>query len=76
MGRPDGKKPVAQRTARGRRVRAPAAGSVDHEVSGSDTYAPEVGFVDTFPIAADPAIGRAWLVHCYGMVGAGGQRCG
>src|SRR5213078_3449681 len=36
-----------------------------------DTYAPEVGFVDTFPVAADPAIGRAWLVHCYGMVGAG-----
>src|SRR5207244_13272681 len=36
-----------------------------------DTYAPEVGFVDTFPVAADPATGRAWLVHCYGMVGAG-----
>ncbi len=36
-----------------------------------DTYAPEVGFVDGFPVAADPATGRAWLVHCYGMVGAG-----
>jgi peptidylprolyl isomerase len=36
-----------------------------------DTYAPEVGFVDGFPVAADPAVGRAWLVHCYGMVGAG-----
>ena len=36
-----------------------------------DTYAPEVGFVDGFPVAADPASGRAWLVHCYGMVGAG-----
>jgi cyclophilin family peptidyl-prolyl cis-trans isomerase len=36
-----------------------------------DTYAPEVGFVDDFPVAADPASGRAWLVHCYGMVGAG-----
>jgi peptidylprolyl isomerase len=36
-----------------------------------DTYAPEVGFVDGFPAAADPATGRAWLVHCYGMVGAG-----
>ena len=22
-------------------------------------------------VAADPAVGRAWLVHCYGMVGAG-----
>src|SRR5207237_10854447 len=35
------------------------------------TYAADVGFVDTFPVAADAAIGRAWLVHCYGMVGAG-----
>jgi len=36
-----------------------------------DTYAPEVGFSDTFPAAVDPKFGRAWLVHCYGMVGAG-----
>jgi peptidylprolyl isomerase len=36
-----------------------------------DTYAPEVGFVGGFPAAADPATGRAWALHCYGMVGAG-----
>jgi peptidylprolyl isomerase len=36
-----------------------------------DTYAPQTGFVEDFPAAADPAIGRAWLTHCYGMVGAG-----
>lgn len=36
-----------------------------------DTYAPEVGFSDGFPVAVDPHLGRAWLVHCYGMVGAG-----
>jgi peptidylprolyl isomerase len=36
-----------------------------------DTYAGVTGFLDGFPVAADPAIGRAWLVHCYGMVGAG-----
>ncbi len=36
-----------------------------------DTYAPEVGFSDGFPVAREPRIGRAWLVHCYGMVGAG-----
>ncbi|HTV50788.1 MAG TPA: peptidylprolyl isomerase [Steroidobacteraceae bacterium] len=36
-----------------------------------DTYAPEVGFSEGFPAARDPKIGRAWLVHCYGMVGAG-----
>ena len=36
-----------------------------------DTYAPETGFSEDFPSARDPKIGRAWLVHCYGMVGAG-----
>ncbi len=36
-----------------------------------DTYAPEVGFSGGFPAARDPLVGRAWLIHCYGMVGAG-----
>jgi peptidylprolyl isomerase len=36
-----------------------------------DGYAPEVGHSDGFPAARDPARGEAWLVHCYGMVGAG-----
>jgi peptidylprolyl isomerase len=36
-----------------------------------DTYAPEVGFSEGFPAARDPKLGRSWLVHCYGMVGAG-----
>lgn len=36
-----------------------------------DTYAPEVGFSDGFPVALDPKLGRAWMIHCYGMVGAG-----
>ncbi|HVS76323.1 MAG TPA: peptidylprolyl isomerase [Steroidobacteraceae bacterium] len=35
-----------------------------------DTYAPQVGFSDGFPAARDPVFGRAWLVNCYGMVGA------
>jgi peptidylprolyl isomerase len=35
-----------------------------------DTYAPQVGFSDSFPAARDPDFGRAWLVNCYGMVGA------
>jgi len=34
-----------------------------------DTYAAQVGFVDGFPVARDSE--RAWLTHCYGMVGAG-----
>ena len=36
-----------------------------------DTYAPEVGFAGGFPVARDPAKKRAWLAHCYGMVGVG-----
>jgi peptidylprolyl isomerase len=36
-----------------------------------DTWAPVTGFVDGFPVAADPKTGRAWIAHCYGIVGAG-----
>jgi peptidylprolyl isomerase len=36
-----------------------------------DAYAPEVGFVAGMPAARDPQSGKAWLAHCYGMVGAG-----
>ena len=36
-----------------------------------DVYAREVGFCEGFPVARDPRSGRMWLVHCYGMVGAG-----
>jgi len=36
-----------------------------------DTYAPVTGFVDGFPVAADPATHQAWIAHCYGTVGAG-----
>jgi peptidylprolyl isomerase len=36
-----------------------------------DSYAPRTGFSAGFPAARDPATGLTWLVHCYGMVGAG-----
>ncbi|HEY6985516.1 MAG TPA: peptidylprolyl isomerase, partial [Rhodanobacteraceae bacterium] len=36
-----------------------------------DVYAPEVGFSNGLPAARDPKSGKAWLAHCYGMVGAG-----
>ena len=36
-----------------------------------DGWAPEVGFSGGFPAARDPKAGKAWLTHCYGMVGAG-----
>lgn len=37
----------------------------------ADGYADEVGFSDGFPVARDPRSGKMWLVHRYGMVGAG-----
>lgn len=36
-----------------------------------DGWAPRTGFVDGMPVAAAPKAGKAWLAHCYGMVGAG-----
>jgi peptidylprolyl isomerase len=36
-----------------------------------DVYAPEAGFSNGFPVGRDPNTGKTWLVHCYGMVGAG-----
>ncbi len=40
-------------------------------IDSRDAYAPEVGFVDGFAAARDPASGKAWMAHCYGLVGAG-----
>lgn len=36
-----------------------------------DVYAPEVGFSEGFPVARDRHSGKMWLVHSYGMMGAG-----
>jgi peptidylprolyl isomerase len=71
-GDPDVRKPVgaAQRTV-GAEFERPLRGLSVTKLPDTDTYAPVAGFVDGFPVAADPATGRAWLVHCYGMVGAG-----
>jgi peptidylprolyl isomerase len=40
-----------------------------HALKDPDTYAPRAGFDGDFPAASDGK--REWLVHCYGMVGAG-----
>ncbi|HEX5694479.1 MAG TPA: peptidylprolyl isomerase [Arenimonas sp.] len=42
-----------------------------HALPDRDGWAPQVGFVDGFAAARDPAAGKAWLAHCYGTVGAG-----
>lgn len=71
-GDPDGKRPVknAQKTLAAEFERT-SRGIAFTPLIDPDTYAPEVGFSDGFPAARDPKFGRAWLVHCYGMVGAG-----
>jgi peptidylprolyl isomerase len=69
---PDGKHPVkhASKTLAAEFERA-SRGVAFTPLIDPDTYAPEVGFSNSFPVARDPKFGRAWLVHCYGMVGAG-----
>jgi peptidylprolyl isomerase len=49
----------------------PSAGLALTTLGDGDVYAPEVGFSDGFPAARDRGRGRAWLAHCYAMVGAG-----
>jgi cyclophilin family peptidyl-prolyl cis-trans isomerase len=45
-----------------------SAGSFTRLKDG-DVYAPQVGHVNGFPAARDPASGQAWLVHCPAMIG-------
>jgi peptidylprolyl isomerase len=47
----------------------PAAGLPLDALPYRDTYADTVGFAAGFPTAESD--GKAWLVHCYGMVGVG-----
>jgi cyclophilin family peptidyl-prolyl cis-trans isomerase len=48
-----------------------AAGLPFHRLPDVDGYAAQVGFVDGFAVGRDPRAGLAWLLHCYGAVGAG-----
>jgi peptidylprolyl isomerase len=50
---------------------APVSAAAFTALPDQDGYAPQVGFIDSFPAARDPAAGRAWLAHCYGSVGVG-----
>lgn len=47
----------------------PAEGLAFHRLPDVDGWAAQVGFSDGFPVAREG--GRAWLAHCYGVVGAG-----
>lgn len=69
---PDAKRAIAgaQRTLPAEFERS-ADGLQFTPLPDADTFAPEVGFSAGFPAARDATSGLAWLVHCYGMLGAG-----
>jgi peptidylprolyl isomerase len=77
FGDPDAEDPAKARPLGSAKKHLPAEfhrdakGLVFAALPDQDTWAPEAGFVDGFPVGRDPKAGRAWLVHCYGMVGAG-----
>lgn len=49
----------------------PIAGLQITPLKDGDIYAPAVGHSDGFPVASSRRAGKAWLAHCYAMVGAG-----
>jgi peptidylprolyl isomerase len=77
-GDPDAEKPdlarkikQAHRTLPAEFDRALGGAPAFSKLPDADVYAPEVGFSGGFPVARDPQGNRTWLVHRYGMVGAG-----
>ena len=77
-GDPDAEKPELKRKIKNAKATLPAEFDRSIEpktpfvrLADNDVYAPEAGFSDGFPVARDPKSGKMWLVHCYGMVGAG-----
>lgn len=73
-GDPDEAHPRAIRTAQAHlpaEFERPSADLAFDRLAEFDVYAPQVGFSAGFPMARESAQGKAWLAHCYGMVGAG-----
>lgn len=62
---------TAQKTLAPEFDRALDRGMPFSRLPDGDVYAPEVGLSSGFPVARDRKSGRMWLVHTYGMVGAG-----
>ncbi len=75
---PNAEKPAAKRKIKNAKETLPAEfdskinpKTAFNRLKDVDTYAKEVGFSDGFPVARDPKANKNWLIHCYGMVGAG-----
>jgi len=71
MGDPDGKKPLPADIVQPApaEYERPSAGLVFDPLPYRDTFAEAVGFVGGWPTGTGE--GRAWLTHCYGMIGVG-----
>lgn len=72
-GDPDQQRPVvhAKKTLAAEFARSIKPALPFTRLPDRDTYAPQVGYSEGFPVARDAAEDRTWLAHCYGMVGAG-----
>ena len=75
---PDAEKPALARKIQSAKKTLPAKfeRALDRRIPftrlpDGDVYAREVGISGGFPVARDSRSGKMWLVHAYGMVGAG-----
>tara|TARA_B110001454_G_scaffold219197_1_gene251429 strand:- start:19730 stop:20650 length:921 start_codon:yes stop_codon:yes gene_type:complete len=75
---PNSEKPELKKTIKNAKPKLPAEFDSPWDtkkpfvkLKDGDVYAPEVGFVDGFPVARDLKTKRGWLLHCYGAVGSG-----
>jgi peptidylprolyl isomerase len=72
-GDPDGKRDVgtAVRPGPTEFFRPLERAAPFHALQDRDVYAPQVGFIDSWPVARNPATAQEWLTHCYAMLGVG-----
>ncbi|MEP6908264.1 MAG: peptidylprolyl isomerase [Pseudoxanthomonas sp.] len=77
FGDPDAEDPAKARALGTAKQKLPAefhrasAGLKFDRLPDHDGWAPQVGFVDGFPVGRDSENGKTWLAHCYGTLGAG-----
>lgn len=77
FGDPDSDDPAKARSLGSAKKKLPAefhrasAGLPFDRLPDPDGWAPQVGFVEGFPVGHDPKAGKTWLAHCYGTLGAG-----
>ncbi|RYG13968.1 MAG: peptidylprolyl isomerase [Burkholderiales bacterium] len=77
FGDPDADDPAKARSLGSAKKKLPAEfhrasdGLKFDRLPDPDGWAPQVGFVEGFPVGHDPGAGKTWLAHCYGTLGAG-----